>query len=674
MKKDKKMKMTKEQKDQLKKQKKQEKAMSKAAKNESKKKAPKKFGKKEKNETKKGKKQKPLTEEQIRKREERAAKVKAWKEKRQQKKVKKGKAPKAGKETELEKAKRSIRAEIVFISIVPLVMLTIIIAIYCQQALKTTLENEALTGLKDLCYSLEGTFDALDGGDYVLDEGASSTYLRKGDYQITKDQSLLENLKKLSEVEFSVYYENKVKASSLTSHKTGKKVFDEEAPAEVVETVIQQKEEYGTSKAFINDGEFYAYYVPIKNAGGKVVGMIFAGKPSAAINKEIRQKTVGVLIVAFIILVLAGVVVVFVSSKIGVAVRKAVGMVGQLSQGDLGVSVDEKLAKRLDELGLMAKALGGLKAKMTEVLSNVKQSSEILSDAGNDLNQFAAKTEKTADEVGLAVSDISQGAHTQSEDIDNATAHVDKMGETIQKIVTKVENLNKTSDAMEHSKEEAESIIKELVSSSEKTYEEIQRIEEQVRVTDDAVTKIGAAITLISSIADETNLLSLNASIEAARAGEAGKGFSVVASQIQKLAEESNHSAAGISQIIDDLSRESKRTVEAMEEMNMILDEQQEKLQITQYKFSDVSRGIQASRNEIREIRKDSESCDEVREKVNDVFRNLASTSEQNAASTEQTTASMEELRHTMGVLTEKSDELESIAQKMESDLGYFKL
>lgn len=687
MKKDKKIKLTKEQKNQLKeqktqlkKQKKQEKSLASAAKKEKKEVSKKETVKKEKKKRLKIKgrrlktapdKQKPLTEAQIIKREKRAAKKNAWKEKREQKRLQKGKAPKQSRTS--EKARRSIRAEIVFISIVPLVVLTIIIAIYCQQALKTTLENEALTGLKDLCYSLEGTFDALDGGDYVLDEGASSTYLRKGEYQITKDQSLLDNLKELSEVEFSVYYENKVKATSITSHKTGKKIFDEEAPADVVKTVIEDKEEYGTSSAIINEDEFYAYYVPIQNAGGTVVGMIFAGKPCEAINKEIQQKITGVLVVAFIILVFAVVIVLFVSSKIGVAVRKSVGLVGELSKGDLGVAVDSKLLKRVDELGLMAKALSGLTGKLGEVLRNIKDSSLVLSDASNDLNAFAASTEKTANEVGLAVSEISQGAHTQSEDIEDATVHVDKMGETIQKIVTKVENLNQTSDKMEHSKEEAEAIIQELVSSSDRTYEEVQRIESQVRLTDDAVSKIGAAVTLISNIADETNLLSLNASIEAARAGEAGKGFSVVASQIQKLAEESNRSAAGISKIIEELSYESGKTVEAMDKMNMILDEQQEKLQITRFKFGDVSRGIQASRNEVQEIRRDSESCEDARDKVSDVFRNLAAASEQNAAATQQTTASMEELHRTMQVLTEKSDELGALAQKMQSDLEYFK-
>ncbi|MBO5486373.1 MAG: methyl-accepting chemotaxis protein [Eubacterium sp.] len=681
MKKEKKVKVTKEQKMQkkeekkmLKKQKKQEKQEKKAALAEKKELNKKKSHKEKK---KKNKPEKQLTEKQQKKREERAKKVAARKEKKNQKRIQKGKVEKNAKPSgkrKSRKAKRSIRFEIVFITILPLVILTGTLAVYCQQALRSTLENEALTGLKDLCYSLEGTFNILDSGDYELDEGASATYMRKGDYQITKDQSLLEDLKQLSEVDFSVYYGSQVKATSITSHKTGSKIIDDEAPEEVVEQVINQKQEYGTSEAVINEDDYYAYYLPLKNAGGKVIGMLFAGKPCATINKEIQQKIVGVLVVAFIILILAVVIVVLIASKIGLAVRKAEGVLGQLSEGDLNIQVDARLARRKDELGVMAKALDNLMEKLRDVLRNIKQSSQVLSNASGELNQFSASTEKTADEVGRAVNEISQGAHTQSEDIEDATAHIDQMGETIQKIVAKVENLNHTSDAMENSKAEAEEIIQELVDSSEKTYSEVQKIENQVRVTDDAVKKIGAAITLISSIADETNLLSLNASIEAARAGEAGKGFSVVAAQIQKLAEESNQSAAGISKIIEELARESEKTVIAMDEMNQILDEQQEKLQITQYKFGDVSRGIQASRGEVLEIRKDSEDCDEVRVKVNDVIRNLAATSEQNAAATQETTASMEELYHTMSVLTEKSDELGALAQKMENDLEYFKL
>ena len=152
------------------------------------------------------------------------------------------------------------------------------------------------------------------------------------------------------------------------------------------------------------------------------------------------------------------------------------------------------------------------------------------------------------------------------------------MGVTIDQIVDEVGSLYETSESMERSKADAEEIIAELSASSEKTFEAIKMIENQVNLTDESVSKIKESVKLIASIADETNMLSLNASIEAARAGDAGKGFGVVATEIQKLAEESNQSAETIDKVIRNLAAESRNTVEAMEHMNEIIQEQQQKL------------------------------------------------------------------------------------------------
>lgn len=248
------------------------------------------------------------------------------------------------------------------------------------------------------------------------------------------------------------------------------------------------------------------------------------------------------------------------------------------------------------------------------------------------------------------------------------------MGTTIDQIVEEVGVLYQTSESMELSKGEAEGIIEELSDSSEKTYEAVKMIENQVNLTDESVNKIQESVKLISSIAEETNLLSLNASIEAARAGDAGKGFGVVATEIQKLAEESNRSAATIGEVIRNLAAESRNTVDAMEHMHNIIHEQQQKLNQTRRKFQDVSDGIQSSMSKIKDIRTGSAACDDARENVTEVIRNLSSVTEQNASATEQTTASMDNLNTTVGVLAEKADQLETLAEKIRENLEFFKL
>ena len=569
-----------------------------------------------------------------------------------------------------KKAKLPIMMEIFAVTLLPLILLAVVITIYTVNSMRTSLAEQTISGLKDLSYSVKGAYDTLDRGEYEM----NGNYLRKGEYEITKNESMLDSFVADSDVELSLYFGDTVAATTMTSHKTGERIRGEKAPGEVVKTVIDNQEEYTDNNALVNDLYYYAYYAPLKNPGGTVVGMIMAVKPVEHTDKLIQENTIAIMILAAILFVIAAVIVLFIASRIGRAVRRAGRLLDDISQGDLTVSIDSRMMKRKDELGLMANALKGLMDDLHGVMEELKNSAIVLSDAGQELNNFAGDTKITVNEVTMAVEDISQGALTQVEDFEKATQQVNDMGTTIDQIVEEVGSLHQTSESMEQSKGEAEGIIEELSASSEKTYEAVKMIENQVNLTDESVNKIQESVKLISSIAEETNLLSLNASIEAARAGEAGKGFGVVATEIQKLAEESNRSAATIGEVIKNLAAESRNTVDAMEHMHNIIHEQQEKLSQTRRKFQDVSDGIQSSMTKIKDIRTGSAACDDARENVTEVIRNLSSVTEQNASATEQTTASMDNLNTTVGVLAEKADQLETLAEKIRENLEFFKL
>lgn len=632
--------------------------------------------KKEKNVAKQEQK-KAKQEEQARKKQEKQLKAKQQKAEKP-KKTEKRKKPDKPKPQKMvkqkakkgKKAKISIRMEIFAITLIPLILLAVVITTYTVHSMRTSLAEQTISGLKDLSYSVKGAYDTLDRGKYEM----NGNYLRKGEYEITKNESMLDSFVADSDVEVSLFFGDTVAATSMTSHKTGEKIRGEKAPAEVVKKVIEGKEEYTDNNALVNDLYYYAYYAPLKNPGGDVIGMILTVKPVESTDKMIQENTIAILILAAILFVFAAVLVLLIASRIGRAVRRAGRLLDDISQGDLTVSIDKKMMKRKDELGLMAKALRGLMDELHNFLADLKNSSIVLSEAGQELNNFAGNTKITVNEVTMAVEDISQGALTQVEDFEKATQQVNNMGTTIDQIVEEVGVLYQTSESMELSKGEAEGIIEELSASSEKTYEAVKMIENQVNLTDESVNKIQESVKLISSIAEETNLLSLNASIEAARAGDAGKGFGVVATEIQKLAEESNRSAATIGEVIRNLAAESRNTVDAMEHMHNIIHEQQQKLSQTRRKFQDVSDGIQSSMTKIKDIRTGSSACDDARENVTEVIRNLSSVTEQNASATEQTTASMDNLNTTISVLAEKADQLETLAEKIRENLEFFKL
>lgn len=569
-----------------------------------------------------------------------------------------------------KKVKVSMKWEIIGLTLIPLVILATIITLYAMDALKSSLEEEALSGLKDICHSVDAAYTALDDGDYVM-EGDN---LKKGDYNITKDEALIDSFVDASDVEITLFYGDTRRATSLVDSTTQKKILGTKASQEVTDQVVKKSEEFSSTNLTINNQSFYAYYIPMKNSDGSVVGMVFAGKPSEKVDATIHKKTLGTLGISLGLLLISALVVLLISNKLGKAVRKTEVMLNTLAQGDLSIQVDEKLLKRKDELGIMGRSLQELMDKLKNIIGDMKQSADVLTQSGEEMNDLADQTNTTVTDISRAMDDVSQGAISQAEDIEDATISVSEMGDSIEKIVSQVDVLNDTSENMEHAKSEADMIITELSESSERTFEAVKRIEKQVNLTDESVTKIEEAISLISSIAEETNLLSLNASIEAARAGEAGKGFAVVATQIQKLAEESNASAASITEVIDHLAQESRNTVDAMNQMQSIINEQQEKLHDTKNKFEGVSAGIQTSRSEVKVIQTDTGKCDVARVKVTDVIQNLSAVSEENAAATEETMAAIQELNAMMDLLASKADDLKSLAQNLEEDMNFFQI
>lgn len=193
-------------------------------------------------------------------------------------------------------------------------------------------------------------------------------------------------------------------------------------------------------------------------------------------------------------------------------------------------------------------------------------------------------------------------------------------------------------------------------------------------MTNTSAQEIQRAVEMITAIADETNLLSLNASIEAARAGEQGRGFAVVASQIQKLAEQSAESAQQITYIVGNLLHDAETTAETMEDVVDIVDSQKEKLLQTDAQFETVNRGIQESLFKIGQIRDKSKILDESRKQMANMIMSLSAISEENASASEETASSTAKLNERVKKITQEVTILKKIAADLEQQIQIFKI
>ena len=436
--------------------------------------------------------------------------------------------------------------------------------------------------------------------------------------------------------------------------------------------LVSGGQDYSTHGVVVEGNPYYVYYLPLRDASGNVVGMAFAGKQESIVTDEIASAMVFLVASAIIIVILSTIAVCIAAKRIKEPLMIISKNLQLLSEGEL--KAYKTATSGIDEINTIIQSRLKLSNALQEIVKKVQGSSGTLLKSGNELQSVASTTSSNAEDISRAVEELSKGAVSMATDIENATEKVADMGDKIEGIVGGISDLDSVAVNMDAAGKKAMQIIKILDESNNRTAEAIQIVAENVEATDRSVADISAAVDLITAIADQTNLLSLNASIEAARAGEAGRGFAVVANEISSLADQSNESGRKIEEIISVLVADSKRSMGKMEEVKALLKEQQENLRNTEQEFANVNTGIRDTRSHSDKVDGQAKECDASRSGVIDIISNLSAFSQQNAASTQETTASMEELTATINMVSHQADEVNEQAEALEEAVRFFKL
>ena len=362
---------------------------------------------------------------------------------------------------------------------------------------------------------------------------------------------------------------------------------------------------------------------------------------------------------------------IFVITSVQKSIKKFKGTLTHISEGEITVKAETGSGDEFDTFG---RSLNRMTDKLSDVITNVKQYGIELKNSGAELETMSRGSEQTSEHIDAAISEIALGATNQARDVENSTNEIVNLGQLMDTMDADISELDETSINMKQASDEAVTILSALSRSNGNMTEGIHRIAQQITRTNDSVKEIEEAASLISSIADQTNLLSLNSSIEAARAGEAGKGFAVVASEIQQLADQSNKSADSIFGIITNLINEFKETLDTMSEVETATNDQNQKLADTQKQFEIVNEGIAQSRDKTAVIKGAISECNHVRNTVSEIMLNLSAISEQNAASATETATAMQQLNTTISELLQESQKLLTISSQLEQDMTFFKI
>ena len=377
-----------------------------------------------------------------------------------------------------------------------------------------------------------------------------------------------------------------------------------------------------------------------------------------------------------LIIGMAAIVVVFIFiRKIVAPLSYATNAVEELAALDFRVKNEQqerRFAGLKDEVGNIMRAVLKLRGELTAVVTELKNQSGNLFEQSDSLSKSASDTMNNMKDTDRAVDEMANGATMLAQETQSASENVIEIGNMIDKVNDNTEELAKDADNMKELGENAENILRQLIAGQKEMVTHIGVVNDKTHEANKAAGKISEVVNLITEIASQTNLLSLNASIEAARAGEAGRGFAVVAENIKQLAEQTTSSAADIQDIIHDLEQKSGETVEKTEAVNNIVNKQSEDMKQTADILNQVITGITGLIDKIDSIAVSVANMDKSKENVVDVIGNLSSVSQENAASTEETSASTTMAMETAKKIADEAVKLKDIAQELEDRMKQF--
>ncbi len=534
------------------------------------------------------------------------------------------------------------------------------------QLSKTLVERE----ISGIARSVREVYMGLESDEpFTLKDGT----LSKGSTTLTDNYEIIDKLKSEQDVELSLFFGDTRLLTTLTDE-SGKREINTQM-SDAVFSQINKGEDYYARDIELFGTSYAGYYVPLYQPGtNEVIGSIFCGRSQKQINTSMKDTIFSMAAAMLGIFAVTFVIVLILVTRIIKVLNGAVTNLNEVARGALNINMGPSILNRSDEVGDIARSVQRLIHSLREILTNITTSAKSLEQFSDKFSTSFDVIANSIDDVNTAVDEIANGATGQAGETMNASEKVNNMGHSLDQTAASIETLNNSSGKMKEYNKTAAKNLTELYDISKQTKESVLLVQDQTNLTNQSAQKIREATELITNIAGQTNLLSLNASIEAARAGENGKGFAVVADEIRQLSEQSRESAEKIAEIVNSLLENSNTSVHTMNEVTENIQRQNDKLLETGNMFSSLNSEIKDVTNAIEHINEQTVTLDEHKNTVLSIVDGLAAIAQQNEASTEETSASMLELQKTIQTCHEATSDLVKLAKELSKNTKHFEL
>lgn len=562
-----------------------------------------------------------------------------------------------------------LKYKILFVALLPILVVCIAVMVINNTVIKNTLLDKTKNELKATAEALSAAYNQNSGEYFKNDDGE----IWKGTYNVSLSQKLVTEMSEKTGSSLTFFYGDKRLVTSLKDKK-GDYILGSKAGDYLKENVLEGGKDVFTSRVSVEGTMYYGYYIPVKqNNSDDIIGMIFAGMPVREVDKTINLVSGLLFLILGIVLILTILVSVLASKEIASAIEDSVLVVQNMASGNLNVSINRKNLGRKDEVGKLSAGTKSLRESLGNMIGAISDNTLSLDVASQDMSNIAGQASDAMDSISENLKSVLESAKNQAEVTASVDDNVNNINMMLKQTGDEADGLSDAADDMLGTGREVDNSLKNLYNSNEEVLDAIERIRKQTSETDISVDKIKEAVNLIASIAEETNLLSLNASIEAARAGESGKGFAVVAVEISKLAEQSNAASADIEKMIMDLGKNSERTVETMEMVQDAINRQSDDMNNTRKIFEKVKDRINLVAKGVANIREATERLEGETTYIAEDINGLNAAANKNMENVKETMEAGEEVLKVVKNVSSMSVNVNTAANEMMQSVEKFR-
>lgn len=341
----------------------------------------------------------------------------------------------------------------------------------------------------------------------------------------------------------------------------------------------------------------------------------------------------------------------------------------QIAQGDL--TSEDIRVKNKDEIAVLAASFNQMKENLRTLIGQVNHSADLLAGASEELTASAEQTSSASEIITTTIQEVVASAENQASSITESVQSVNEMSSGMQQIASSSQMTANLSTQASERAQQGHQAIQKAVTQMDNIDVTMKQLAQVVDSMEEHSSEIGQIVEVITGIAEQTNLLALNAAIEAARAGEQGRGFAVVADEVRKLAEQSSLSAGKITQLISNIQKQTQEAVQAMDVGTQEVSEGIEVVHTAGQLFEEIKQDVDDVASQIHDISAVSEqisaSAVQVVHSVELISRESNAVAEQSqdvSSASEEQLAAMEEISANAASLARMAEELQKAIGK----------